>query len=54
MLQYEEQHFDSPPITFVDLFAYLTEPRKIAHQIVTVREDVSAEIIQDLGCIPVC
>lgn len=27
------------------------EPRKIAHQIITVREDVSSEMIQDLGCI---
>ena len=28
-----------------------TEPRRIAHQIVTVREDVGGEIIRDLGCI---
>lgn len=27
------------------------EPRKIANQIITVREDVSSEMIQDLGCI---
>lgn len=29
----------------------ILEPRKIANQIVTVREDVSCEMIQDLGCI---
>ena len=28
-----------------------SEPRKIAHQIITVREDVSSEMIQDLGCV---
>jgi hypothetical protein len=28
-----------------------TEPRRIAHQIITVREDVGSEIIRDLGCI---
>lgn len=28
-----------------------TEPRKIAHQIITVREDISGEMIQDLGCV---
>lgn len=27
------------------------EPRRIAHQIITVREDVGSEIISDLGCI---
>ena len=31
-------------------FSYV-EPRKVAHQIITVREDVSSEMIQDLGCI---
>jgi hypothetical protein len=29
------------------------QPRKVAHQIVTVREDVSSEIIQDLGSIKI-
>lgn len=28
-----------------------SEPRKVANQIITVREDVSNEMIQDLGCI---
>jgi hypothetical protein len=27
------------------------EPRKIANQIITVREDLSCEMIQDLGCV---
>ena len=31
--------------------AVTSEPRKVAHQIITVREDVSNEMIQDLGCI---
>lgn len=32
-------------------FLPILEPRKIANQIVTVREDVSCEMIQDLGCL---
>lgn len=32
-------------------YTYDLEPRKIAHQILTVREDVSGELIKDLGCI---
>ena len=29
------------------------QPRKVAHQIITVREDISSEIIQDLGSIKI-
>ena len=30
-----------------------TEPRKIAHKILTIREDVSGEIIRDLGAVSI-
>lgn len=33
------------------IYKCVLEPRKIAHQIITVREDVSGEMIQDLGCV---
>lgn len=32
-------------------YTHKLEPRKISHQILTVREDVSEEMISDLGCI---
>ncbi len=32
-------------------YTHKLEPRKIGHQILTVREDVSEEMISDLGCI---
>lgn len=32
-------------------FLLKSEPRKIANQIITVREDVSGEMIEDLGCV---
>jgi len=45
---------DSAPDARIRLkYIHGIQPRKVAHQIVTVREDISSEIIQDLGSIKV-